>query len=188
MCRGDVILLGDFNSRHRSWDRITIAQGSVLLVFAERSRICVRASLFPTYATGAGECAVDILLTRNYGATGPTIAPTTRVFDHPPIISEVSLYPTQSFDTIPLSLANCARVKDRVLSAYERLLPGIATELGSSSSAEELGEASKHLAESTLRPWAAFWKPRPGRFRAGWTPNLHRLAKERTALWKQGDP
>lgn len=124
-CMGDAVLMGDFNARHRTLDRITNAQGKMPRDFVHRSGMCVGAPLQATNRVASGESVVDLLLTRNVMATRPGIVQVPPVSDHRPIIASMALSTSSNVDTIPLSLIKCERVTSNVLSEYERTLPSV---------------------------------------------------------------
>lgn len=185
MSQGTAIVVGDFNSRHTSWDTANNRYGLRFAKWAAKCNFTIAAPSIPTcYSSRGGSSTVDLLLCRGPTASKPEIENTPCRSDHKPVHTSISLSSPGNVDDIPLSLLGNIPVQQRVSREYENTVPPIIEALDHASSWQQLEVASKQLAHRIVQPWARFRKPRPARFRPGWTHSLDKMAKMRTALLK----
>ena len=186
--RGPGILIGDLNSRHNSWDTSTNRNGSSLNRWALRHNFLTNFSPKPTFQSQRGSSRVDVVFFR--GTTQPTLTvhPITSFSDHAPLTANINLSTVIECPNISLSLIGNSACRRRAKLSYYQNIPQIVRSLKQCSSPASLEINSRRLASATISPWAAMESPRSRRFRPGWTRRLDEKAKNRTRLFRSGNP
>lgn len=187
LARRSSIILGDFNGRHKAWVSSTNSNGSALRQWAQQQRLTISIPPKPTFSSSRGSSVFDLILCRGLYPKHIVMG-TTRCSNHKPIHMEVALSTAQSLDYIPLSTLNSAQGRYLASRSYRKHLPAIMAKLEQTSSPNELESHTMALGQATLQPWLQLRKPRPNRFRPGWTMELDKAARERSKLLKKGDP
>lgn len=186
MAQGSAIVVGDFNARHTTWDTATNRYGLRFSRWAAKCNFKVAAPCVPTcYTTRGGSSTVDLLLYRALVASPPETGSFSCKSDHRPVHTAIALSTPASVDTIPLSLIQNVTVQQRIVRDYNSQIPPIVQKIQQAKTPVEIETASKQLAAKIVEPWARFRKPRPDRYRPGWTASLDKMAKQRTKLLKQ---
>jgi len=191
--RGSSVIIGDFNARHSLWDKFITpqqitTQGRAIYNMAAKHKLCVVAPRSPTCKHHNGASTIDLALTRNIRANYVDVDDFCGSFsDHLPVTMELAQSAPHEVDRIPLNLIKNERVRDRVLEKYQATLPSITQKLANCQSRDEIKSLSRELGGATLTPWACEHKPNPNRWKPGWTRELDKHAKKRSALLKKGD-
>lgn len=78
----------------------------------------------------------------------------------------------RTVDVIPLEMVRNKRYIERAKKDYKRDIPTLTECLSQVRTGEEFALKAYRLSEKNVDVWAALRKPRPGRYRPGWTPAL----------------
>ena len=86
-CRGKAVIMGDFNARHRTWDRTSNSHGRWLVAWAKKHRWVIHAPSEPTFSGHRGSSTVDLVLTRSLESSEATVmhGKWDGVSDHEPV-------------------------------------------------------------------------------------------------------
>ena len=185
--RGNVIITGDFNARSVAWDRVENTSGTYLSRWAAKSNLTIAAPKSPTSRTPHGSSIIDLVLTRNIDVVKIGTFDFPERYGHAPVQAKLQASTFTTVEYIPLSIYNNQRCRKAALDFYKERLPQVCNKFDQARTPIELTKASGFLSEIAVTPFAAFQKPRPNRFRPGWTWRLDRMAKKRTKLYKKGD-
>ena len=187
LARGSSVVIGDLNARHKNWDTTTTVQGRRLNAFCAQANFKVLSPPEPSCRTAQGRSYVDLALVRNLKQKDITVYDVEGQSDHAPVKYELLQSEPQDVDFIPLNLVQNHEYQRRANWAYWSTLPDLIEPIEKSSSPEELTKATFDFAKASLAPWAALRRPRPKRWRPGWSKELDKLAKQRSKLLKRTD-
>ena len=185
--RGNVIITGDFNARSVAWDRVDNTAGTYLSRWASKSKLDIAAPRTPTSRTANGSSIIDLVLTRNIKVAKIRALEFPEQYGHAPVQAKLQASTFTTVEYIPLSIYQNHRCRKAALEFYRQRLPDVCKAIDEANTPEQLTNASGFLSDIAVTPFAAFQKPRPNRFRPGWTWKLDRMAKQRTKLYKKGD-
>lgn len=186
--RGPGILVGDLNARHKAWDDYTNRHGKMLHNWAQSQKFLTQRPPRPTCITGVGQSRVDIIMHRSQQPPAITTLPGSRHSDHCPVRAVLSTCEAHDYKPVPFSLLTNAALCDRARDRYKKEFPGIIKALEECSTPASLTINSRRLAHATLAPWLDVQRPRPPRFRPGWTLALDKKSKKRSRLLRSKDP
>lgn len=188
MARGSSVIIGDLNARHELWDTATNTHGRMLRDFALSTHSKVLAPSASTCRNPRGESKIDLAITRNISAELISVLSIRQgLSEHLPVRFDLMQSQPSTVDFVPLGYISNKLYRARVRHKYNRDIPRATEDIKNSSDPSSLSQAARKLAAATLQPWAALRRPRPNRWRPGWSLELDRLAKQRSRLLKKND-
>lgn len=181
-------MLGDFNARALDWDSTFNRRGPALQKWARAHNVSTQRPPHPTLINNTGQSRVDLCFHRSRVPPSITVLGRTRMSDHASVMATLTTGRPELISSIPLYLFSnekfCARIRD----IYNKSIPPIVAKVDGATTYKSLEQALTDLIIECARPRNMFSPQKPHRFRAGWTRDLDNKAKERTKLWKSGDP
>lgn len=187
LLRGPGVLLGDLNARSAQWDDSTNARGPVLRSWAVRHNFRTQRPPAPTCRNASGSSRVDLILARTSAAPVISVGPRTAHSDHAATMGILTFATPASFDYIPLSYITNPALQNRIRTEYRRTLPKRIEAICKANTPHDLEQECVRLTWAITEPWARLCRPRPHRFRPGWTRTLDFMAKRRTALMRSSN-
>ena len=185
---GQVVIIGDLNTRHLRWDTTSNAQGRCLVQWAQLHDWNIHAPEEPTFSSHIGTSIVDMVLTRNVMAQETKVlhGPWDGCSDHFAITTQLFTQPSYrlGISSIPHRHRHNPEYLERAAALFQEQLPGISTEVSGCTTAESLEEVYTKFKNVTLHPWALARKHRPRRFRYFWNHHLEYLKHQRSKKYK----
>lgn len=186
--RGPGVLVGDLNARHTQWDDFANRQGRQLYKWARTHNFLTQRPPAPTCVSyKKGSSRVDLVLKHHHVPPCVQVLNDIKGSVRKPVTAQLATAATQAPRTIPLALINNRSTREKVKAEYEQTLPAIITDIRNAITVVSLERNSRRLLHATAELWMRLRKPRPARFRPGWTQSLDNKAKLRSRLLKSAD-
>lgn len=182
-CKPEMIVVGDFNARHISWDKSTNNKGRALIRFAKKYNMVINPTTLPSFrARGrSGDSKPDLLLARMKSTVSQSrnkVCDDTS--DHTPIIYEIAEINIRGTGKriITKTMLNNTRNEERAREFYESRIPEI-TEYMKKASELEAQQLYNRATETILEPWQRIADAKPRVMRPHWKKRLDNLKKRR---------
>ena len=188
-CRGDSVIMGDFNARHSRWDSRSNSHGRWLVEWITLHGWSVHAPPEPTFAAHQGSSTVDLFLTKGVVTDGMRIL--SGVWDgssdHRAVSTNIFSTPNYNLGIprIPQNMRQNSSCLEKAASLYSVELPKFINEIPSCLTAEQLEDLYSRLKTITLQPWDSARKYRPKRYKYFWTGRLDNLKKMRSKAYRK---
>lgn len=193
MVQGRTAIIGDLNARHTSWDKCSNAYGNALNKWAKARNITIHTPAGVTFSTQGRSSTVDLAMTKAMHASKPITVHGTwnEHTDHILITTDITttiLNQQQSRGNgrIPTHIMRNETLRMKAKAWYARRKCLITGQLSNARSTHQLDTALTNMTKTLWKPWQQHSRPKPGRYKIGWSKPLDEKAKTRTRLLKLG--
>ena len=189
-CRGPTAIMGDWNARHRKWDKLTKSRGTQLYNWCASNKWTTSAIDGFSYQCNTGESNIDLFASKDIvcsRASSPR-GPWDGAINHKPVTCTVESPGNISEEKRRMVISN-SRLKDKeyrekVRDGSKADLLTLSMRFNSCNSEQELNMLCTRTEEELCRPWLVPLRL-TNRFRGFWNNELDQMAKKRTRLSKR---
>lgn len=182
--RGQAILVGDLNARHRHWDTDYNAYGTALKEWSTAIDARVYAPRQVTCSNSTGASTIDLFVSRSPKLAEISVISGTwdDVTDHHLVTATVCPPADRTICRVPARLFSLQSRISATVTHYRETLPEVSLLIEAATTPQQLERAVSSFQAAILKPWREFSRPVAPRFRPGWTQKLDRLATKRSRL------
>ena len=185
---GPVVMMGDLNCRHTTWDKKSNTQGKWLVKWAQHNKWSIHAPREPTFAAHQGTSTVDLVLSRGVNVENTSVLHGIwdGCSDHFAVRTSVvgDVHYKLDFASIPQSQRRNPTYLERASEVFKAELSAFPAAITTCTTAVDLENTYEKFKEVTLRPWSDARKQRPKRFKYFWNRHLEYLKRQRSKKYK----
>lgn len=182
-----LIIIGDMNARHTTWDKRSNAAGRILVKATTNTPLKIYAPQSPTFRSQAGTSVIDIAISNLSMHDQPKVCTGAweGASDHEP----VRFYPNIEWtpDDRPRRISKTAMANkqniQKAVTYYRQHIPEAIRTL-EQAQGEEVQRAFTTATETITGPWQATARQRPKRYKPFWNRNLDAQARERQKAYR----
>ena len=154
---GPTIFCGDFNARHKLWDKRQNNRGSALLRWCQSLRYIIKSPQEPTFHAPSRSSCIDFFISKRVQCSNARVlnGPWDGCSDHLPVLcfSNLTTPKMQKRSTVPLHQRSSQSYIDKARTHYSKYLPGLIDKLEAVTTKKEIDIIYNEICATLKEQW-----------------------------------